>query len=264
VGIVFKDQIVKNEFERIKLFFLLQYFLIVIILISEKIYHGLNWTELLVSFTIISLLARMTYKSLTKLYYSFWTFHSAFLVINLFKMVKYFFQDKAEVILILGACNILILLYNSYMLFSPVYFPFTRWWIYDFRLRYDLEVRLKRQIGPNLEDSPENQEGRWLEGRVTDIRRGYGCLNIFEKLVQGETVELKFSIEEKAYQFSCVIISAREYSFGRGYISGIRFLYQDSAEKKRLHEFFQKWKWRKLIVKGRSLKTLKKSKKIKD
>ncbi len=171
---------------------------------------------------------RVYYKSLQKLLYTFWTMTFFFTIYILYGFLKAKSLDS-DFLLVVYIVLILILMIQSYVLSSPIYYPLVRWWEYDFRYRHDLKITLEC-------------EGINVEGRLTDLRRGAGCVLSFEDFNIGSIVKIKYMTMDELLLASAKIVSKREYSIGRGISYGIRFQFNDKEQRERLREFSKLWK----------------------
>jgi hypothetical protein len=176
---------------------------------------------------IVAYFLRIFYKSLQKLLYTFWTMTFVFSVYCLYGLIKAQSLDSST-LLVIYLIALLILVIQSYVLSSPIYYPQVRWWEYDFRYRHDLKVSVEC-------------EGINVEGRLTDLRRGAACVLSFEDFSVGSTVEIKYISAEEMLIANAEIVSKREYSIGRGISYGIRFQFKSKEQKLRLREFSKLW-----------------------
>lgn len=177
---------------------------------------------------IIAYSLRIYYKSLQKLLYTFWTMTFAFSLYSLYGLLKAT-SLGSDFLLIIYLLFILIIIIQSYVLSSPIYYPQVRWWEYDFRYRHDLKVSVEC-------------EGINVEGRMTDLRRGAACVLSFEEFSIGSIIHIKYLTAFEMLLASATIVSKREYSIGRGVSYGIRFQFDDKEQRQRLKDFSKLWK----------------------
>lgn len=114
------------------------------------------------------------------------------------------------------------------MLSSPIYFPLIRWWEYDFRYRNDIKANVQY-----------NESS--FEGRLTDLRRGAGCVVLFENLNVGEYFEITVISNKKELALKAEIMSKREYSIARGYTYGVKFHFARDGEKNNFAKLCHLW-----------------------
>jgi hypothetical protein len=114
---------------------------------------------------------------------------------------------------------------EAYMLSSPIYYPRVFWWEYDFRFNPNLKIDVD-EFG---------------EGRLTDVRRQAGCLIHFKEFSPGDVIRI--SLENFDSIFEVEVMSKRQYSLGRPYHYGIRFIFERkeaSKSYKNLSNFWEK------------------------
>jgi hypothetical protein len=171
---------------------------------------------------------KLFFKTLSDLYYSFWTFSiglSVFIIGNLYSIIT--MQSNLQ-LFYLYLISLIILLVQMYILLSPIYYPRVSWWEYDFRYRDDLKVNL------NLDDIKS-------EARLTDLRRGAGCLSSFTDIEVGKTVTVLATNGVKEFSFLVEIMSRRQYSLGRPASHGVRFIFNDEYQESDYDEFYSFW-----------------------
>lgn len=168
------------------------------------------------------------FKTLTDLYYSFWTFSISlglYLLYNLYEIVST--QSHLQ-LFYLYLISLIILCVQMYILLSPIYYPRVSWWEYDFRYRDDLKVKLL-------------VEGVESEARLTDLRRNAGCLSSFKKVNVGSTVKIIAHNGIQEYTFLVEVMSRRQYSLGRPASHGAKFIFNDEYPESNYEEFHKFW-----------------------
>lgn len=171
---------------------------------------------------------KLFFKTLRDLYYSFWTFSitlSLFIIGNLYSIIT--LQSNLQ-LFYLYLISFIILSVQMYILLSPIYYPRVSWWEYDFRYRDDLKVKL------NLEEVKS-------EARLTDLRRGAGCLSSFVDIEVGKTVTVLATNGVKEFSFLVEVMSRRQYSLGRPASHGVRFVFNDEYLEGDYDEFYSYW-----------------------
>jgi len=168
---------------------------------------------------------RFFFYTFKKLYYTFWTFSFVNLI---YILVQLLFSDLGGVIY-LYLFGLLFLCVEMFILYSPIYYPIVNWWEYDFRYRYDLKIQcfLKDKI---------------YEGRITDLRKLAGCVVLFEKIFIGESFKIKLVDFETEMEFYIEIINYRKRSPGRGYIYGVKFIFDSEYKKEMLINLSKMWR----------------------
>ncbi|WP_127715394.1 hypothetical protein [Halobacteriovorax sp. HLS] len=176
---------------------------------------------------------KLYFKTLADLYYSFWTFSAGlalYLSYNLYCVVAN--QSNLQVFY-LYLVAMIILFVQMYILLSPIYYPRVSWWEYDFRYRDDLKVKL---YCDELES----------EARLTDLRRGAGCLSAFKNLEVGTNVKIHADNGIQNFTFLVEIMSRRQYSLGRPSSHGVKFIFNEEYSEKSYDEFYTFWKREKI------------------
>lgn len=219
----------QNSFDKVRLLVVLQIILVVFSFILEGIFTQsiLNIT-FFIQFAILVVTLNFYYQALLNLYYSFWNL-SAILII--FELVSAFRN-----ILVLGnpavgffyLVSIGLLLISCYIISSPLYYPLVNWWEYDFRFRADIRVWVE-------------SEGKRYRGRLSDLRRGAGCLEVFENVAQGSMVWINLEILGQNFTLQGQIRSKREPIIGRTFIYGIKFTDIDLEHRQRMRLLINYW-----------------------
>lgn len=169
-----------------------------------------------------------------RLYYSFWTF---FLLLNLYLVYKVFSQDLFSMESAAFAASLALLSIMAYSLWSPIFYPIVSWWEYDFRYRDDLKIQVLFS-----EDRSE--------GRLTDLRKGAGCIASFKAFKVGDELEIEPFEDLDSVRFKVEIMSKRRYSLGRPYNYGVRFVLDEGSDNHLYKNFVRFWKnERKLKIK---------------
>lgn len=217
---------VEDDFDTIEYFQRMQFYCLEVG-IFYSVYKGATHFLLgILLMILIYLLYQMYNKTLQNLYYTFWAFTffiALTIIVNFFGDL--FFSNPLFInyfhIFALG-----IILYQSYLLLSPVYFPTVKWWEYDFRYRKDLKIHYS--IFNNC-DTTSVETIR--EGRLANVTRQAASLVSFHDLKFFETITI--DIQEKDLKFSLVgrVMSMRVHTMGRGKLYGIRFLLENPRQK---------------------------------
>ena len=130
-------------------------------------------------------------------------------------------SERSLVLLFCYLFAITFLCLEMYFLFSPIYYPLVRWWEYDFRFRDDFKIKV----------FVDEQE---MEGRLTDLRWGAGCVVLFRKYEQGVSITVKLDDFPEMDTIKAEIISRRQYSLGRPYTYGVQFALSSPINRKKL------------------------------
>lgn len=207
----FKNLTLKEDLGRAEALHWLHLFFVTLALSIEVAQgsHGFG-----VIFTYISLAAFYYLFNQTKknLYYSFWTFAG---ILAIYLVIEVFQAPFLSSLFWIYLWALVLLMLESYILSSPIYYPQVSWWEYDFRYRDDVRVFVTLKS----EELFLNEQ----EARLTDLRRGAGCVSLFEELTIGDVIEIKVDPELFNVSLSAQIMSKRLYSVGRPWKYGVRF-----------------------------------------
>ncbi len=218
-----------DDYNKIESVFLAHFFIIIIAIILEMTSGHLKFFGAIFKIVFFSAIYRYFYITLRELYYTFWTFSFFiifYLVVGLFQSF-FIYHSLALFYLYLTALTFLSL--QAYVLSSPIYFPRVRWWEYDFRYRYDLKIKVRFA-------------GDEYDGRLTDLRRGAGCVILFEHLSAGHFINIEVAGKFKNFNLKAEIVSKKEYTVGRGLTYGVKFHFDNPAMRKEFAHFSRYWK----------------------
>ncbi len=210
----------KNDWERVSFIFYTSLFFLFSGLFFEVIHFGPSF-KYLFQFIYLSALAKMAYKSLVNLYFSFWGllillfFYSLFGIFSLFRVGF----EEFHLLYTLHICALSVM---AFFLASPLFFPKLRWWEYDFRMRKELKVKI-------LEGEEE------VPGRLTDIRRSAMGVMSFKNFEVGKEVKVEVIVDDAIESLRGIIFSEREPSFGRGKHYGVKIIKEDISYNRVLH-----------------------------
>jgi hypothetical protein len=228
----------KQEIDRTEVLNWGIFFFLLLGLFYETLHDG-EWFSFIFMVLVIAGYALFLRRLLQSLYYSFWTFFGVLGVYSLFKLCQQPLLSMNFVAFL--AASVLIGI-QCYSLWTPIFYPIVSWWEYDFRYRDDLKV----QVTYNDEK---------VEGRLTDLRRGAGCVASFRDYKLGEYLELEPFDEVASMKFRAEIMSKRKYSVGRPFNYGVRFVLEEDGVESLFKNFVKFW---------RSERKLKQKKKFKN
>lgn len=188
--------------------------------------------------TLIILAAALVYyqfylQTVKNIYYTFWTFSFLLIIYLLINLYTSVFVYSAPSLFYIHALALMFVMVEIYILSSPIYYPIVNWWEYDFRFRYDLKVRIR---------IPEED---WTEVRLTDLRRGAGCVASFDEYEEGAVLEIATEMEGELTEFKIEVMSKRQYSVGRPFHYGVKFFLPTKENKKKFSKFQNFWRKRK-------------------
>ncbi|MFA5584501.1 MAG: PilZ domain-containing protein [Bacteriovoracaceae bacterium] len=218
----------QNSFDKVKFLTLLQVVFVVLGFLSEATMKQilLNFTFL---FQIIILLITFNfyYIALKNLFYSFWNISFILMLFYIFGMIRnLLFGTPIIGILYFGA--IILMVISCYIISSPLYYPRFHWWEYDFRYRTDLKCHV-------------DAEGIHSVGRISDMRRGAACLELFTSMNIGQRVQISLEILNQSYTLFAEVRSKREPIMGRATVYGVKFINNDLEQKQRLKFLINYW-----------------------
>lgn len=225
----------QKSFDKVRVFTLLQGFLVFIALTGEAIVQSsiINFSfvlQVLICFVGFN----FYYHALKNLFYSYWNISVFLFVFYLFSLARNYLFSSHDIIFLLYFFSFILLLFSMYIISSPLYYPRVNWWEYDFRFRNDLEVKV-------------DFANHIYEGRLSDLRRGAGCLELFIDIPVGDEVEMEVSILNQSFILACEVRSRREPIRGRSIIYGVKFQTSDAEGKQRLKLLVNYWKESKML-----------------
>lgn len=159
------------------------------------------------------------------------TFWSISLVLLLFYLIAFFrnaliLQNPTTATWYLAAIGLLAL--ATWQISSPLYYPMVQWWEYDFRFRPDIRIM--------IEDGGVDHRAR-----LTDLRRGAGCVVMFHAMPIGSWVTVSTDVMAQRFSLKAQIVSRKEPILGRAYIYGVRFNREDLEQRQRLKLLTNYW-----------------------
>ncbi len=197
-----------------------------------------SWIGSALMCVLVGLYFGLLSRLLKRLYYSFWTFLGLFAVFILFKIFGHPFWTMSFVAFFAALVLVGI---QAYSLWSPIFYPIVSWWEYDFRYRDDLRVRVLYREEKS-------------EGRLTDLRRGAGCIASFKNFKLGDELEIEPFDEVHHMAFKVEIMSKRKYSIGRPYTYGVRFQLDESGDDSLFRNFVKFYKSERKIKQRKKFK----------
>jgi hypothetical protein len=147
--------------------------------------------------------------------------------------------DFNLIIIYLAALGLIAL--ESYLISSPVFYPRVPWWEYDFRYRGDLKINV-------------SHKGENLEGRLTDLRRGAGCVLLFENIEIQDEVSIYPLDYDIGIELIAEIKNKREELVGRGISYGVKFVFNSEEQEKQYKRLTKLWTESKIIKKRHKFK----------
>jgi hypothetical protein len=168
------------------------------------------------------------YQALRQLFYSFWNISALVGLFYLLAIFRNFFILDSPLIALGYSASFFILIVSAYIISSPLYFPRVAWWEYDFRFRPDIRIWVET-------------DGERFRARLSDLRRGAGCVEVFHHFPVGQTFKISTEIMSKSFNLFARVKSKKEPVLGRSVIYGVKFLTHDLEEKQRLKLLQNLW-----------------------
>lgn len=219
----------QNSYDKVKLLTILQFVLVLIGFISEAFttQSVLNFSFIF-QFILLLFSYNFYYSALSNLFYSYWNMSLILAVYYLVSMSRNFLVLDNTPIALLFFLSLVFLISASYIVSSPLYYPRFHWWEYDFRFRAD--IRCWVEI-----------DGKPFRGRLSDLRRGAACLELFNQIPIGEQIHISVEILNQNFTLMGEIRSKREPIIGRSVIYGVKFINSDLEQKQRLKFLSNYW-----------------------
>jgi hypothetical protein len=219
----------QNSFDKVKFLTLLQFIFVSIAFVSEAIV-----TNSIVYFSFVFQLALLLftfnfyYKALINLYYSYWNISVILVIYYLVSLTRNFLVMGNPAVGSLFFLSLILLIAAGFIISSPLYYPRVHWWEYDFRFRAD--IRCLVEI-----------DGHQFRGRLSDLRRGAACLELFTHSQIGQPIQINLEILNQNFTLFAEIRSKREPILGRSIVYGVKFLNTDLEQKQRLRLLTNYW-----------------------
>ena len=221
---------IRQDFDRIKMlhwghFIFIFFQLLMDIFTWEKV-----WGDIFQLFFFLCFY-RFYFFTLKELNYSFWAFSFFVGLYLLFQlMISVWIWDSYS--FLSSFLGLVMLIFEAYLLSTPIYYPKINWKEYDFRYRYELKVNIS---------CGEIKK----EGRLIDLGRSSGCVVLFDDFDLGENLILNS-------RWNTRVVSKREDIIGRGIYYGINFSIDSHEDRLMFQELLKEWKERKKTVKKRT------------
>jgi hypothetical protein len=219
----------QNSYDKVKFLTLLQFVLVLVAFIAEALV-----TQSVLNFSFIFQLGLLLitynfyYNALTNLYYSYWNISLILGIYYLVSLSRNFLVVGHPLIGVVFCISLIFLIISSYIISSPLYYPRVHWWEYDFRFRAD--IRCFVEI--------DNQQFR---GRLSDLRRGAACLELFQNIHVGHPIQINLEILNQNFTLFAEVRSRRETIVGRSIIYGLKFVNSDLEQRQRLRLLTNYW-----------------------
>lgn len=219
----------QNTYDKVKFLTILQFLLVLIAFVSEAFVTQsvLNFSFIF-QFIVLLVLYNFYYKALTNLFYSYWNISLILAIYYLVSLTRNFLVIGHPMIAVLYCFSFLFLFFACYIISSPLYYPRFHWWEYDFRYRAD--IRCWVEI-----------DGKQYRGRISDLRRGAACLELFSSMPVGHPIQISLDIMNQNFTLFAEVRSKREPIIGRSIIYGVKFVNSDLEQRQRLKFLTNYW-----------------------
>lgn len=219
----------QNSYDKVKFFTFIQFVFVLIAFISEALVTRsvLNFSFIF-QFILLLFAYNFYFSALTHLYYSYWNMSLIFGIYYLLSSSRNFLVLDNSMIGILYFFSFIFLLISCYIISSPLYYPRFHWWEYDFRFRADIRCWVE-------------VDGKQYRGRLSDLRRGASCLELFNSMPVGHQIQIYTQILNQNFYLLAEVRSRREPIIGRSIIYGIKFIDSDLEHKQRLKFLTNYW-----------------------
>jgi len=219
----------QNSYDKVKFLTLLQFILVVIGFFAEAIVtHSVLNFSFIFGFILLVVAFNFYYTALSNLYYSFWNISAVLAIYYLVTLIRNFLVIGHPMIGLLFTASLCFLIIACYMISSPLFYPRFHWWEYDFRYRADIRCWIET-------------DGQQFRGRLSDLRRGAACVELFTQLQVGQQIQISLEILNQTFTLFAEIRSKREPIIGRTVIYGVKFINADLEQNQRLKFLTNYW-----------------------
>lgn len=147
------------------------------------------------------------FRTVSNLYYSYWTFSGLFFILYIIGIIKNLSYDASTFAFWGYIVAWAALVAESYLLSKPTFFPMVNWWEFDFRYRRDLKAEVIE--GENV-----------YPARITDVRMNSIALHTFTDLRLDDPYRVKVYLGDESVILDLALLTHREQTLGRGIIYG--------------------------------------------
>ena len=219
----------QNSYDKVKFLTLLQFVFVLVAFVAEALVTQsvLNFSFIF-QFILVLASYNFYYNALSNLYYSYWNISLVLGIYYFVSLTRNFLVVGHPMIGMMFLTSLIFLIIACYIISSPLYYPRVHWWEYDFRFRAD--IRCSAEI-----------EGVQYRGRLSDLRRGAACLELFNHTQVGQPIQINLEILNQNFTLFAEVRSKREPIIGRSIIYGIKFVNNDLEQKQRLRLLTNYW-----------------------
>lgn len=225
----------QNSYDKVKFLTIIQFVMVLIAFVAEALAtKSVFYFSFIFQFVLLLAAFNFYYNALSNLYYSFWNMSLIFAIYYLVSMIRNFAVMDYFMIGFLFTISLASLIMACYIISSPLYYPRVNWWEYDFRFRAD--IRCWADI-----------DGHQFRGRLSDLRRGAACLELFHHMQVGHPVQIHLEVLNQNFTLFAEVRSKREPILGRSIIYGIKFINYDLEQRQRSRLLTNYWRETKKI-----------------
>jgi PilZ domain len=225
----------QKSYDKVKFFTIIQFVLIMAAFIAEAVVtKSVFYFSFIFQFVVIVVSYNFYYKALSNLFYSYWNMSLLFAIYYLVSFIRNLVVTDNPYISFLFFLSLILLIMASYIVSSPLYYPRVHWWEYDFRFRADIRCMVE-------------VDGIQKRGRLSDLRRGAACLELFKHVNVGAPIEINVEILNQNFTLNAEVRSKREAIIGRSIVYGVKFMNIDLEQRQRLKFLTNYWKESKKI-----------------
>jgi hypothetical protein len=219
----------QNSYDKVKFLTILQAVFVLIAFFSEAFVTQtvLNFSFIF-QFILLFVAFNFYYNALSNLYYSFWNISVVLAIYYLVSLGRNLLLIGHPMIGGFFFISLIFLMIACYIISSPLYYPRFHWWEYDFRYRADIRCWVE-------------VHGQQFRGRLSDLRRGAACLELFNQISVGETIQIDIEILNQNFTLFAEIRSRREPIIGRSIVYGLKFINSDLEQRQRLKFLSNYW-----------------------
>ncbi len=220
---------IKDEFDRIQVFFILHTSLFVFAKFYYFLSYNLSFANLFIVFLWL-VYSRFFFRTLKNLHYSYWTFLGVSILVLVTDIYESLMMNNDLTLFYFFFFSLVFLLIASYLLRTPLFYPVVSWWEYDFRYRNDIKVTV------SFDDKEEI-------GRIVDIRGDAGGVSLFDDISVGKRINITPKYNDISCTYEVEIVSKRQHSIGRPYVYGVRFLFKSEEERSSFSKLQKYWQF---------------------
>jgi hypothetical protein len=219
----------QNSYDKVKFLTILQFVLVLIAFVAEALVtqYVLNFSFIF-QFILLLVAYNFYYSALSNLFYTYWNMSLIFAIYYLVSLTRNFLVIGHPMIGVLFMLSLIFLAVACYIVSSPLYYPRFHWWEYDFRFRADIRCWIE-------------VDGKQYKGRISDLRRGAACLELFYGMPVGHPIQINCEILGQNFTLYAEVRSKREPIIGRSIIYGVKFVHSDLEQTQRLKFLTNYW-----------------------